>query len=45
MKAHMDDGAFCYGLIRLANSKELQHSHKTTFRDVFFAFQGQVRQR
>jgi hypothetical protein len=31
---------FNKALIRVALSKELAHSNKTTFRDIFFAFQG-----
>ena len=41
MKQHLKDDEFSYGLIRLAN-KTLEHSSKTTFRDIFFAFQGQA---
>lgn len=41
LKQHLNSKEFSYGLIRIANPKELEHSNKTTYRDVFFAFQGQ----
>lgn len=37
----MSADQFMYALIRIANPKELAHSVKTTYRDIFFAFQGQ----
>ena len=40
LKQHLSEDAFFYALIRVANPKELAHSVKTTYRDIFFAFQG-----
>ena len=40
LKQHLTEDAFFYALIRVANDKELEHSNKQTFRDIYFAFQG-----
>ena len=40
LKQNLDNSTFQYGLIRLANRKELEHSNKITFKDIFCAFQG-----
>ncbi len=40
LKQYLKPDGFYYALIRLALPKELAHSHKTTFRDIFFCYQG-----